>query len=303
MSDAVSPHTSFGGMPSNNRTMVVGDPVVEEDSTDAIQQFAPTVNPVSIRETSVDRNTAGAGQRTYEGREQCRGGLSLPEAGTEPRRASEASSVSDIGMSNAGLLTAPDGRREGVPGSGRGMGIGTMAAGSAAAAGTAAGSEETERSECCGVGSKIKRLMSRLPLDKLKILVVVWQILTVFPSITAVEFPPSYTRFLNWIDFVNLDLGQIFSASCLLPRMTHYEKLLMATLGPLIVLLILVVTYQLAKRRAGIGSAGIVARRAAWSRHMAAGLLVTFLVRAFVISIPFLCRYFLLVADGITVPF
>lgn len=145
----------------------------------------------------------------------------------------------------------------------------------------AAGAGHVEReSRCCGMRLPVERWMSRLPLDKIKILVVVWQILTVFPGIAAVEFPSSYARFLNWIDVVNLDLGYIFSATCLLPVVTHYERLLATTLVPLILGGVLLCTYQVAKRRAGIGSAGVMERRSAWSRHTAAGLLLTFLVSA-----------------------
>ncbi len=142
--------------------------------------------------------------------------------------------------------------------------------------GSEAGGEAKTR--CCGLGDKIKRWASKLPTDKLKILVVVWQILTVFPSVTGVEFPSVYSRFLSWINVVNLDVGQIFAASCMLPAVNFYHRLLLTTLAPIGLALVLVVTYWMAKRRAGIGSAGIVARRAAWSRHMAAGLLLTFLV-------------------------
>ncbi|CAM9831277.1 unnamed protein product [Scytosiphon promiscuus] len=137
---------------------------------------------------------------------------------------------------------------------------------------------EPGRSKCCGLGEKIKRWISLLPMDKLKILVVVWQILTVFPSITGVEFPPSYSRFLSWVGVVNLDVGHIFTASCVLPGVTFYHRLLLTTLTPLVLAIVLVLTYWMAKRRAGIGSTGVLAARAAWSRHMAAGLLLTFLV-------------------------
>ena len=140
---------------------------------------------------------------------------------------------------------------------------------------------EGGKGKCCGFGDKVKRWLSRLPLDKLKILVVVWQILTVFSSIAGVEFPASYAAFLSWINFVNLDIGNIFSASCLLPTANFYVRLLVTTLSPLVVAGVLVLTYHMAKGRAGIGSAGVIARRAAWSRHMAAWLLLTFLVRAF----------------------
>lgn len=132
----------------------------------------------------------------------------------------------------------------------------------------------------------MKRWASRVPLNKLKILVVIWQILTVFPSIASVDFPPLYSRFLSWIDFVNFDIGAIVSASCILPRVSFYPRLLLTTLGPLALALVLVLTYQMAKRRAGVGSPGVTARRMAWSRHMAAGLLLTFLVS---FHFPFSC--------------
>ena len=136
-----------------------------------------------------------------------------------------------------------------------------------------------EKPKGCGLGAKLKRYVSRLPLDKLKILVVVWQILAVFSSITGVEFPASYARFLSWISVVNLDIGSIFSASCVLPSVNFYTRLLVTTLAPLGLAAELVLTYQTAKARAGIGSAGVIARRTAWSRHVAAGLLLSFLVR------------------------
>ncbi|CAM9547013.1 unnamed protein product, partial [Laminaria digitata] len=103
---------------------------------------------------------------------------------------------------------------------------------------------------------------------KLKILVVVWQILTLSSSITGVEYPESYTIFLSWIEVVNLDIGHIFSASCVLPSANFYARLLLTTLTPLVLAVGLLLTYYVAKRRAGIGSAGVVKKRAAWSRHV-----------------------------------
>ena len=154
---------------------------------------------------------------------------------------------------------------------------GSTAAAAGARAGDRAGAVGS-RGRCCGIGQRIKRLWSRLPLDKLKILVVVWQILTAFPSIAAVNFPPVYSQFLSWIDVINFDLANVFSASCVFPGLNFYQRLLVTTLGPIALFGVLVVTYQLAKGRAGIGMAGIVERRAAWSRHMATGLPLTFLV-------------------------
>ena len=135
------------------------------------------------------------------------------------------------------------------------------------------------QSKCCGLGQKVRRWVPRLPLNKLKIILVVWQILAVFSSITGVEFPASYSTFLSWIRVVNLDLGNIFSTSCVFPSVNFYVRLLISTLGPLVLIGGLLVTYHMAKRLAGIGSAGVIAKRAAWSRHVAAGLLLSFLVR------------------------
>lgn len=132
--------------------------------------------------------------------------------------------------------------------------------------------DKSKHVACCGLGERLKRCASRVPPNKLKILVVVWQILTVFPSITLVDYPVSYSRFLDLIDFVNLDIGQILAAACFVPTLDFYERLLVSTLTPVGLAMALVLTYQLAKRREGS------ARLFAWSRHTAAGLLVTFLV-------------------------
>lgn len=131
----------------------------------------------------------------------------------------------------------------------------------------------------CGFATKIKLWSQRVPVDKIKILVGVWQILAVFSSITGVEYPVSYSLFLSWVNVLNFDLGYIASASCALPYVSFYQSLLVITLGPFVVAAGLALTYRTAKRRSGIGSVGVIARRAAWSRHVAAVLLLTFLVR------------------------
>ena len=159
------------------------------------------------------------------------------------------------------------------------------AAGAAAAAATATAAPQQDGDSaapwgCCGLGGKMKRWASRVPLNKVKILLVVWQILTVFPSVSSVDFPPLYSRFLSSIDFVNFDIGSVFSASCLLPGVSFYHRLLLTTLAPLVLALVLVLTYHMAKRRAGTGPESVLAKKVAWSRHLAAGLLLTFLVRS-----------------------
>lgn len=131
---------------------------------------------------------------------------------------------------------------------------------------------------CFGLRDKIRHWASRVPLNKVKILVVVWQVLTAFPGISGVSFPSNYSRFLSWIDAVNFDLGSIFSASCIIPTASFYKRLLLATLAPIGLGGVLVITYRMAARRAGIGSMSVIRMRAAWSRHLTVGLLLTFLV-------------------------
>ena len=99
-----------------------------------------------------------------------------------------------------------------------------------------------------------------------------------FSSITGVEFPASYSLLLLWINIFNFDLGYILSASCFLPSMNVYQQLLDTTMAPLIMAGGLVLTYHLAKHRAGIGSVRVVAKLAAWSKHVTAVLLLTSLV-------------------------
>lgn len=141
------------------------------------------------------------------------------------------------------------------------------------------GGRSIGRVGCCHwLGKNIKNWTSRFPFNRIKNLVVVWQILTIFPTIAMVDFPPCYSRFLSWIDVVNLDLGHIMSSSCILPSVTFYERLLVTTLVPIVLAGVLVLTYQSATRTAGNGPAGVIACRAARSRHMAAGLLLLFLV-------------------------
>lgn len=137
---------------------------------------------------------------------------------------------------------------------------------------------------CC-LGDAIKRWGSKLPVGKLKILVVVWQILASFSGITGVEFPASYATFLSWVSVVNLDIGHTFSATCVLPPLNFYARLLVTSLTPLVLAGVLVLTYRIARRRADIGWAGVIARRDAWSRHVSAGLLLTFLVRSCVVKL------------------
>lgn len=141
--------------------------------------------------------------------------------------------------------------------------------------------ERGVRSMLSIIGKTIYRWAKHFPWEKVKILVVAWQILAVFSGITGAELPHSYALFLSWINVWNFDIGYILSASCVIPSVNFYQRLLATTLVPFVVLAGLVVTYRMANKRAGSGSAGVTARAAAWSRHVSAGLFITSLVSTF----------------------
>ena len=60
------------------------------------------------------------------------------------------------------------------------------------------------------------------------------------------EFPRSFTKFLSYIDLINFDLGWLLSASCIL-NFRFYERLLLTTLGPLVLASMLGCTFVYAR--------------------------------------------------------
>lgn len=72
------------------------------------------------------------------------------------------------------------------------------------------------------------------------------QVLTQYADITTVEFPRTFTKFLSLLDFINLDIGWILSASCVFTP-TFYGRLLLTTLVPIVMGLALACTFLFAK--------------------------------------------------------
>lgn len=91
---------------------------------------------------------------------------------------------------------------------------------------------------------------------------------------TGVEYPPLYDRFISVIDLVNLNLGYIFSLACVLDT-DYHDRILFATIGPMVVLAILAGIYAVARRR-NLGST--VSMRAVKRKHISIALFVLFLV-------------------------
>lgn len=64
----------------------------------------------------------------------------------------------------------------------------------------------------------------------------------------GVRYPGAYEEFLSVIDLVNLDLGFILSFACVYDT-NFYDRLLLATICPAVVLGFLGCTYRVACRR------------------------------------------------------
>ncbi|CAN0353583.1 unnamed protein product [Ectocarpus sp. 6 AP-2014] len=129
----------------------------------------------------------------------------------------------------------------------------------------------------------IHRLTERLPLQSMKIVVVVWQIVSQFASVANVTYPDVYQRFLDAVNVLNFDVLWIPSAGCVV-EVDFHGRLLVSTIGPLVALALLVMTYTVAKRR-NYGSE--VALQRVGQKHMSMILLISFLVYSSVSAMVF----------------
>ncbi|CAM9340915.1 unnamed protein product, partial [Hapterophycus canaliculatus] len=131
-----------------------------------------------------------------------------------------------------------------------------------------------------------RRVLRAVPVQALKIIVVVWQILTQFADAANTTYPGVYQDFLSAIDVINFDLGSLLAIGCLWSDIDFHARLLLSTLGPLVLLGFLVITYLIAVRRNGASSNAAVTERIR-HRHLTALLLLTFLVYSSVASMVF----------------
>ncbi|CAM9652482.1 unnamed protein product, partial [Laminaria digitata] len=87
-------------------------------------------------------------------------------------------------------------------------------------------------------------------------------------------YPELYQTFVSKINPINLDLNFVFSYSCLVTN-DFYDHLIFATITPLLVLVVLVGSYFIGKKR---NSCSESAMREVRHKHQAAVLYVAFLV-------------------------
>lgn len=75
--------------------------------------------------------------------------------------------------------------------------------------------------------------------------------MTQYADITTVEFPSAFRKFLSALDAVNLDVGWMLSASCIFTP-NFYGRLLLTTLGPIVLCLALACTFIIARCVGGV---------------------------------------------------
>jgi hypothetical protein len=89
---------------------------------------------------------------------------------------------------------------------------------------------------------KIVQVAKQLPWNKLRIPLVVMQLLTQFIAISGTQYPSIYANCIKWFNVVNLDTSWLLSAGCIL-HVNFYDKLLLTTLAPVVIALIISVIH------------------------------------------------------------
>lgn len=104
-----------------------------------------------------------------------------------------------------------------------------------------------------------------------------------FASVANVTYPNTYQRFLDAVNVLNFDLSWVLSVGCVF-KLDFHDRLLFATLGPIICVAMLGVTYGMAAIR-NHGASEALAN--VQQKHLSATLLLTFFIYSSVSSILF----------------
>lgn len=95
-----------------------------------------------------------------------------------------------------------------------------------------------------------------------------------FAAIAGDTYPDVYDDFISTLSFINVDIGFFVSSSCVV-RTNFYHRLLFATITPLVILLVLRVTYHIAKKRNENSPRALLAVK---EKHLKAGLFIAFFI-------------------------
>ena len=105
-----------------------------------------------------------------------------------------------------------------------------------------------------------------------------------FASVSNVDFPNVYHKFLNSVNFFNFDLSWVVSIGCF-GEVDFHDRLLWTTITPLVIMGLLEVTYVIAVHKHR-GSPETFSQKIL-QKHVSLALLVTFLVYSSVSSVVF----------------
>jgi hypothetical protein len=135
-----------------------------------------------------------------------------------------------------------------------------------------------------------KAVLLRRSLDKLRIPLVVIQILAQYLSITGVQFPEVYSQYLGWTNFIMFfDVRWLLSAGCYL-KVTFFKKLILTTVLPLAAVTLLGVVHLIVRfrvRSLATARLQLECTQQAIAKHSQAFLVFTFLIYAPVLSVVF----------------
>ena len=104
-----------------------------------------------------------------------------------------------------------------------------------------------------------------------------------FTSVANVTYPDTYQRFVDGVDIFNFDLGWTMSTGCLITFDFH-DRLLVSTIGPIVVVMVLGITYTIAVSRYRRSEEVLQNVR---HKHMSTVLVLTFMVYSSASSLVF----------------
>ena len=110
---------------------------------------------------------------------------------------------------------------------------------------------QTRHARVGWIGKRLERAGGRVSglMVKIKILVALWQVLGALGIIFDIPYPDEYEQALSWLSsIVQVDLPSLMPMQCFHP-IDYYDKLMLRTLLPLIVMGILVGGARVAKKR------------------------------------------------------